>query len=221
MIIGVDATSWQNNRGYGRHARSLLTSLVRLDRDNQYIYILDSDKNIETIPTQVETRLVQSSRPTTQAASAESRRSITDMIKMSNALSDPSFDILFFPTIYSYVPVFSRAQKLVMIHDVIAEKYPKLTFPKTSSRLFWKVKGMVGRRQADVILTVSEYSRYRIAEHFKMSPNRIRVVSEASDPVFRVLPKPTISRETTPCLEALNLPLDCPLVVYVGGFRPA
>ena len=143
------------------------------------------------------------------------------MIKMSNALSDPSFDILFFPTIYSYVPVFSRAQKLVMIHDVIAEKYPKLTFPKTSSRLFWKMKGIVGRRQADVILTVSEYSRYRIAEHFKMSPNRIRVVSEASDPVFRVLPKPTISREITPCLEALNLPLDCPLVVYVGGFRPA
>jgi glycosyltransferase involved in cell wall biosynthesis len=139
---------------------------------------------------------------------------------MSRALSDPDFDVLFFPTVYSYVPVVSRARKLVMIHDVIAERYPQLTFPKLSSRLFWKIKVAVGLRQAQTILTVSDYSRGCIAEHFKLGPDRIQVVGEAGDPVFRVVKDPVISRQATPVLEGLNIPWACPMVIYVGGFGP-
>jgi hypothetical protein len=36
MRIGVDATCWDNNRGYGRHSRALLRALVRLDQANRY-----------------------------------------------------------------------------------------------------------------------------------------------------------------------------------------
>ena len=54
---------------------------------------------------------------------------------MSRALSDRELDLLLFPTIYSYVPVVSRAKKIVMIHDVIAETFPDLTVPKTTARL--------------------------------------------------------------------------------------
>jgi glycosyltransferase involved in cell wall biosynthesis len=220
MIIGVDATSWQNNRGYGRHARALLTNLTHLDEANRYVFIFDSAVQTDVISDRVEKRLVQPAIPTTQAASADSRRSFTDLWRISKALSDPEFDVLFFPTIYSYVPVFSRAKKLVMIHDVIAEKYPQLTFPKFSSRLFWKIKVAVGLRQAHKILTVSDYSRDCISAHFRLAPDRIQVVGEAGDPVFRVIQDPSISRQATPYLEALDIPVACPLVVYVGGFGP-
>lgn len=53
MHIGIDATCWQNNRGYGRHVRALLSALVRLDTENQYTFFLDSTENLETVPPEV------------------------------------------------------------------------------------------------------------------------------------------------------------------------
>jgi glycosyltransferase involved in cell wall biosynthesis len=216
MKIGVDATCWQNTRGYGRHARALLTSLVNVDRDNQYTFFMDSDKNVNGLPKAASIKLVQASSPTAVAASANGHRSAADMWRMAHAMSSATLDVLLFPTIYTYVPVVSRAKKIVMIHDVIAETYPSLTLPKRRARLFWKAKVALGRWQADAVATVSDYSRRGLIEHFGMSENRVHVVGEASDPVFRVLDDP----QFTPRLESLGLANNQRLVVYVGGFGP-
>jgi glycosyltransferase involved in cell wall biosynthesis len=135
---------------------------------------------------------------------------------MSRALSEAQVDLLLFPTIYSYVPVLSRAKKIVMIHDVIAEKYPDLTIPGRRSRLFWKTKVALGRWQADAVGTVSDYSRKGIVEHFGIHPDRVHVVGEASDPVFRVLSEPKLTSH----LRSIGLKDDEHMIVYVGGFSP-
>src|SRR5262249_5259141 len=216
MRIGVDATCWQNNRGYGRHARALLRALVRLDAENHYTFFLDTNEGFATLPPGVETRLVRAAAPTAIAASAHGHRSLGDMWRMSRASYDPELDLLLFPTIYSYVPVFSRARKIVMIHDVIAETYPRLTLPHPLQRLFWRAKVALGRRQADAIVTVSEYSRRGIARRFDLAPESVFVVGEASDPIFRRLPEARL----TPRLNALGLDPNHRLIVYVGGFGP-
>ncbi|MGE0126695.1 MAG: glycosyltransferase family 4 protein [Blastocatellales bacterium] len=216
MRIGVDATCWQNNRGYGRHARALLSALVRLDAENHYTFFLDAIEGAESAPQQAETRVVRAAAPTAIAASANGHRSARDMWRMSRALSDPRLDLLLFPTIYSYVPVFSRARKIVVIHDVIAETYPDMTLPHPLARLFWRLKVAMGRKQADAIATISEYSRQGIARQFNLSPERIFIVSEASDPIFRRLPDARL----TPRLNALGVSLDHRTIVYVGGFSP-
>jgi hypothetical protein len=64
MWIGVDATCWDNTRGYGRHARGLLSTLVRIDQDNRYVLFTDSEGNIATLPREAEVKLVPSSRAT-------------------------------------------------------------------------------------------------------------------------------------------------------------
>jgi glycosyltransferase involved in cell wall biosynthesis len=138
------------------------------------------------------------------------------MWRMSRAMSAPGYDLLFFPTVYSYVPVFGGAKKVVMIHDIIAEKYPRLTLPSYSARLFWRVKTALGRWQADAIATVSDYSRMGIVEHFKIPAERVFVVGEASDPVFRVLDDPQL----TPTLNSVGIKTTGRAVVYVGGFGP-
>src|SRR5512139_3220408 len=112
MRIGVDTTCWQNNRGYGRHARALLSALVRLDVENHYTFFMDSADNAETLPPEAEIQLVCTSAPTAIAASSTSHRSAQDMLRMSLALSVRGFDLLLFPTVYTYVPVFSRAKKV-------------------------------------------------------------------------------------------------------------
>jgi glycosyltransferase involved in cell wall biosynthesis len=216
MQIGVDATCWYNTRGYGRHARGLLSTLVRIDRNNQYVFFLDSEAHCPTLPLEAEVRLVRNSMPATLAASTSSHRTVTDLWRMSRALSDREIDLLLFPTIYSYVPVFSHAKKIVMIHDVIAEKYPDLTVPRSASRFFWNTKVALGRWQADAIATVSDYSRTGILEHFGLAAERVFVVGEANDPAFRVLDDP----QPSPRLRSLGVVDEGRSIVYVGGFGP-
>ncbi|MBP6824750.1 MAG: glycosyltransferase family 4 protein [Acidobacteria bacterium] len=216
MKIGVDATSRQNNRGYGRHARALLNALIPLDSSNQYTLFVDSIDLGDKMPPEAKVQMVSTDAPTAVATAANGHRSAMDMLRMSRAMSDSSFDLLLFPTVYSYVPVISRAKKIVMIHDVIAETYPQLTLPSFTSRMFWKSKVAFGRWQADAIVTVSDYSRQGILKHFKTSPDKVFVVGEASDPVFRVLPDPGPTKR----LIDLGINGTGRTVVYVGGFSP-
>jgi len=216
MRIAVDATCWHNRRGYGRHARALLRALVELDRENQYTLFLDSVEEAEPTPPGCDVRVLHSSVPTFLAASADGHRSLADMGRMSRALSASEFDLILFPTIYSYVPVFSRARKLVMAHDIIAETYPKLTVPSARARLFWNIKVRLGYWQADALITVSEYSRLGILKYFKVNPRNLYVVGEAADPVFRKLENPVPG----PNLKRLAIDGSRRMAVYLGGFSP-
>jgi glycosyltransferase involved in cell wall biosynthesis len=216
MRIGVDATCWQNQRGYGRHARALLKSLVQITPNDLYVFFTDSPDGIADIPDGVEVRLVQASLPASEAASATSHRSLMDMWQMSRGMSVPGFDILLFPTVYTYVPVFSSAKKVIVIHDAIPEVYPELTMPARQGRYFWQLKSMVARRQADAIVTVSEYSRKVLARQFNIPPEKLFVVGEASDPVFHVLDGAC----RTETLRAKGVPNSGRLIAYLGGFGP-
>jgi glycosyltransferase involved in cell wall biosynthesis len=216
MRIGIDATCWQNRRGYGRHARALLSALVCQDKASRYVFFVDSPEEPEGAPPDVEVRHVQTFTPTAHAASSYTRRSARDMWQMSRAMSCREFDLLLFPTVYSYVPVFGRAKKVVIIHDIIAEKFPHLTLPRRRARLFWKIKVLLGRWQADAIVTISEYSRQALLQHFHLPPERVFVVGEASDPIFGVLDHPL----PTAHLQSLGITGQNRLVVYVGGFNP-
>jgi glycosyltransferase involved in cell wall biosynthesis len=215
LHIGVDATCWLNNRGYGRHARALLRSLLSADPASRYTFFIDSDPSTEPLPPQAAIRRLRAKVPTTQAASAEGHRSLVDMWRTTKALSTSNLDVLLYPTVYSYVPALCRARKIVIIHDVIAETFPQLTVPNTSARLFWNAKVALSRFQADAIVTVSEYSRRHIIERFRVDPSCVFVVGEAADPVFRVIPRPNLPPSLKPLLGRDNR-----IVTYVGGFSP-
>jgi len=216
MHIAVDATCWHNRRGYGRHARALLRALLDLDIKNRYTLFTDSKDATEPWPDQSEVRILRASAPAVQAASADGRRSLPDMWRMSRALSAPGFDVVLFPTIYTYVPVFGPARTLVMVHDVIAETFPQLTVPRPAARLAWNLKTAVGRWQADALITVSNYSRERIVDRFGMDPNRVFVVGEAADPVFRKLENPVPG----PALLLAGIDASHRMITYLGGFSP-
>jgi glycosyltransferase involved in cell wall biosynthesis len=216
LEIGVDATCWNNDRGYGRHARALLSALLENDDDNHYTLFFDAPPRFEPPNAKAKLSFISSRKPTSLAASANGHRSLADMTRASRAMSDRRLDLLIFPTIYSFVPVWSRARKIVFIHDVIAETFPQLTVPRLRSRLFWNAKVALGRMQADALATVSDYSRRKLIEHFRLPADRVAVVGEASDPVFRRLDRPEPSRRLT----SLGLIDGGRTVTYVGGFGP-
>ena len=216
MRIGVDGTCWTSPRGYGRHARALLRALMQRHDPARYIFVVDSPDVEPMLPEGAEARVVMTSHPTTAAASANGHRSPGDLWRIGRALSTADVDVLLFPTVYSYVPVLSRAKKIVVIHDVIVETFPQLTLPRRDARLLWRLKVGLARWQADALVTVSEHSRGGIIDRLGIPADRVFVVSEAADPVFRLLDDPHPGAH----LVSLELGRGRRSVVYVGGFGP-
>ena len=216
MHIGVDATCWQLPRGSGRYTRCLLTALRQIDQLNDYTFFTNAPAVIDALAAIAPVRLVATSKPAIEGAAADRNGSVGDLVAMSRALSDPSIDVLLFPTAFSDVPVFSRAKKVVVIHDVTAECGPGLTRGARVSRWLRTIASMMSRRQADAIATVSDYSRRVLVEHFGLDRERVHVIGGAGDPVFRRLehPKPTA------LLVSLGVTGTRRLVTYVGGFSP-
>jgi glycosyltransferase involved in cell wall biosynthesis len=216
MRIGIDATCWSNRRGYGRFVRALMGAALEIDRANQYVFFLDNDSAEFPLPPGVEVIRVKASVPTIEAAAADGSRSVLDMWAMSRAISACPLDVFFFPSVYSYVPVLSRVPRLVAIHDVIPELFPELVFPSMRAKLFWRAKVKLACAQATRVLTVSEYSRQRLAEVLGLDPAALRVVPEAGAPAFHRL-----ESVDDPALAArLKIPAAARMLVYVGGFSP-
>lgn len=216
MKIGVDVTCWDLHRGFGRHARCLLGALVREEQPHQYVFYTDDANFCADLPPWVEVVRVGAGARTIEAAAQGRSRSIWDMLRMSRALSDPSLDLVFFPTAFSFVPVFSRARKVIMILDVTAERFPSLTFGSWKDRLFFWLKRLLARWQADRLMTISEHSRDGLARQFGLKPESISVMNLAADPVFQVQDQPGLS----PALLEAGLDPERRMLVYVGGFAP-
>jgi glycosyltransferase involved in cell wall biosynthesis len=216
MHIAVDATCWPNRRGFGRHTRALLRALARVDGANRFTAVVDFTDRLDELPAGFARRVVTVGRPTSAAASARGRRRLRDLAAMSRALADRAYDAILFPTLYSYVPVFTTAKKIAMIHDVTAETYPRLTLADARARLLWKLKVSAACRQGDAFIAVSEFARAGILTRLGLPGERVHVAGEAPDPVFRRL----ADARPTSRLLACGVPADAPLLVYVGGFSP-
>ena len=218
MRIGIDASCWANKRGYGRFAREMLTVLVKQDKKNEYVFFMDSvTAGLDNFPPNVECIVVNLSQPPTQAASASGRRSIPDMLMMGRKVSKENLALFFYPSVYTYFPIFGRVKKIVAIHDVIAEKYPELIFSNRINRTLWNLKVWLAIKQADLIMTVSEFSRQGIIEHFGISGENIRVVSEAAVKDFRPIHEPDLLSDK---LTSFGLDISTRYILYVGGIAP-
>lgn len=212
----MDATCWGNRRGYGRHLRSLLTALCEIEHRNEYVLFADGAFEFPSSSLVAEVVRVPAGVPAAMAARAGGRRSLADLWAMSRVLSRAEVDLLVFPTVYSYVPVLTRARKLLMIHDVIAERLPRHIFPKGKGRLWWALKSRLARMQADRIVTVSDFSRRLLAEQFTLPQEKIGVVGEAPDSVFQ----PLADAGFPLSLSNQGISAVQRIVTYVGGFGP-
>ena len=216
LRIGVDATSWTNQRGYGRFARNAISRLVAIDGDARYVFFIDADTEREaTLPACVDVHCVPLRRIPGQAASAASRRPLTDVARLSRAASRAKPDVMLFPSVYTWFPV-ARIPTVVGVHDLIPEDFPELTFPARAARLRWRLKRAAAMRTARRIFTVSETSREVISRRFGIVSERLAVVPEAPDDVFGPRPADEIDRALAP----LGIPAGEPFLLYAGGISP-
>ncbi len=200
--VGIDATTWYNDRGFGRFTRELVTALAaRGSRELSYTLVIDRPVDRE-FPVEVIAR--PTGRTVTEAAVGEGNRSLGDMLRLSRAVKQARFDLFFFPAVYSYFPLLSRTPCVVCFHDTIAERHPELTFPSKRNAIFWNLKSRLAKLQATRVMTVSEASAWDLSMMLGIPRARIDVVTEAADPIFRPRERPRTH----------------PLLVYLGGLNP-
>jgi len=215
--IGIDATCWWNNRGFGRFTREILTALFELDSDHQFFLFVDQPLDELARFANVTVIQAASSRPTTEAAVADSSRSPFDMYRLYRAVAQTPIDLMFFPAVYSWYPVPRKLPSMVTLHDAIAEHYPKLIFPGWRSRLFWSIKIRFAIRASQRILTVSNAAKQEIVEYIGADPDAIDIASEAPHPQFQ---RTEDEARKNAARRRANLPLDIPVIVFVGGLAP-
>lgn len=218
LRIGLDGGCWLNRRGYGRYARGLLSALAwRRDGDRYLLFVDPETARAPDLPSGFERVVVPVRRPPARAASASGRRDLLDLWRMAWAVAGHRLDVFFFPSVYTFFPLLRPIRAVVAIHDVIAEHYPEMVLGRRRFALFWRIKVAIAIRQADLILTVSDHARQGLIEHFRLARERVRVVHEAPDPIFRPLASP---RDPADLLPACSLPRGSRYLLYVGGFSP-
>ncbi len=219
MLVGVDATCWANERGYGRFTRELLAAMVVHAPDWRFRCFVDARArasfaldaaNVECI------EVYQAVSPTT-AAAADGNRSPIDMLRLTRAVAAHPSDVFLSPSVYTYFPLPPRIRSVVTVHDAIAERFPALTLPSPRARLFWKAKVALALWQATTVLTVSDFAADEIAEVLGVPRARLRVAIEAPSPIYR----PSQSPQAIAAVAArVGVPAGARWIMYVGGFSP-
>jgi alpha-1,3-rhamnosyl/mannosyltransferase len=215
LHVGIDATSWRNDRGFGRFTRELVGALAARTTGFRYTLFFDQPP-ADTIPLGVDLVSAQTERHLSESAVGASSRSIAYLWKMGRLVRQSRCDLFFFPAVYSYFPILLRTPCVVCYHDATAERLPHLLFPTKLNHRLWQAKTALARLQTTRAMTVSQSSAEDLEHILHIPRERIDVVTEAADPVFRLLDDPGISASAR---KRFDIPVDASLFIYVGGMN--
>ena len=215
LHVCIDATSWPNDRGYGRFTREIVKALLARDEGFQYTLLFDQLPD-EPLPPGAEVRSARTSRGLNQSAVGSSARSPVYSLKMARLAASVPYDIFFFPTLYSYFPLLQRKPCVVCYHDATAERFPELLFPTRMNHWLWRAKTALARLQTTRAMTVSETSATDLETIHHFARDRIDVVTEAADDAFRVIDDPGLRQRVR---AHHHIPQDARLLVHVGGMN--
>jgi len=111
-----------------------------------------------------------------------------------------------------YMPLGLKIPSLIAIHDINFHHRPGDLPP--SSRFYYRKYFPQFAAQSKRIITVSEYSRKDIADSYGISPDKIDVVYNGVNQVFKPLPQQDVTRVRKKYTGGL------PYYIFVGSFHP-
>jgi glycosyltransferase involved in cell wall biosynthesis len=217
MRVGIDGASFGNRRGFGRFARNAVGRLLELDPATDYAFVVDrGDPALELLPDQAARVLVELSERPAEAAGAASNRRPRDLLRIRRAARRERFDAFLFPSLHTWFPG-CGAPTVVGLHDTITSDHGELVASRRRDGVLLRAKERLAVRGAAQLFTVSAASRAALAERLGLAPERLPVVSEAPDPLFREPPAPETALRAR---SRAGLAPDERFFLYVGGISP-
>ena len=176
LHIGIDATTWSNERGFGRFTRELVKALVAYNSGFRYTLLFDQLPN-DRLPEGVGVICASTGSSLNESAVGKRSRSISYLWKIGRAMRKANFDVFFFPAVYSYFPILTRVPCVVCYHDTTAERLPELLFPTKLNHRLWQAKTFLARYQTTRAMTVSQTSAKDLQDILHFPKERIDVVT--------------------------------------------
>ena len=217
--VGIDATTWSNDRGFGRFTREFVSALAARARQpgSRFRYTLVFDQPPEfPVPGGVETIIASTKGNLNEASQGDNARSIGYLWRMGQIVRQARFDLFYYPAVYSYFPLFSRVPKIICYHDTTAERLPEYLFPTKMNHRLWQIKTWLAIQQTTRAMTVSQSSANDMVTYLKIPRSKIDVVTEGAGPEFQ----PRTNREPGMAIRRQHrIPDDAHVMTYVGGMN--
>ncbi|MFA6296658.1 MAG: glycosyltransferase family 1 protein [Patescibacteria group bacterium] len=179
MRIAIDARFFGPfGKGLGRYTEKLIKYLEKVDQKNDYTIFLRKENFDYYI---VENKNFKKELADFKWYTLNEQRNMPKVLKKGN------FDLVHFP--HFNVPLFYKGDFVVTIHDLILLDFPtKRT--TTLGPIKYALKNMAYKKvissavkKAKKVITVSEYTKKRLIEHFDLDDDKIVVTYEACEKI--------------------------------------
>jgi glycosyltransferase involved in cell wall biosynthesis len=181
MRVGIDARLvYYSQAGIGQYIVHLVNGLAQVDGDNEYV-LLQSRKDDTTILEEPNFRRVSLWTPSHHRL---------ERYSLNVELMRLGLDVLHSP---DFIPPHRpNCRSVITIHDLAFLLYPHF-LTKESARYYGHIDQAV--RWTDHIISVSESTKRDTIQHLGVPEDKITVVHEAANPVFRPLDRETAQEQ--------------------------
>ncbi len=170
MRIGIDVSRANKSvkTGVEWYSYYLLKGLAQVDQDNEYLLYTKTplQAELKELPANFQPRLLSWPFPY-----------LWTQLRLPLALAKDKLDVLFMPA--SGTPLFKRVFTVVTIHDLGFLHFPELY--SAPARFYHRVSHWQAVRQADKIITISEFSKKDIVNFFQVEEKKVVVIPLAVD----------------------------------------
>lgn len=174
MNIGIDARFFgPKDKGFGRYTEQLIRNLEKIDKKNQYFIFLRRDSWEE----------YRSKNKNFKKVLADYKwYGWKEQILLPLKLRKYNLDLVHFT--HFNVPIFYRRKFIVTIHDLTLRYFPTykrniknfLLYP--FKKLAYRIVFKHAIKNSDKIIAISEHTKKDILKHYKINPNKIKVIYE-------------------------------------------
>ena len=201
MRIGIDARLvYYSQAGIGQYILHLVDGLAKVDEANEYV-LLQSRKDSTTILEQPNFRRVSLWTPSHHRL---------ERYALNVELMRLGLDVLHSP---DFIPPHRPScQSVITIHDLAFLLYPHF-LTKESARYYGHIDEAV--RWTDHIIAVSESTKRDTMQHLGVPEDKITVVYEAANPIFRPVDQDKAREEVRN-----RHGVDGPFILFVSTIEP-
>ena len=188
MKIGINARYLQNiHTGIANYLLNLILNLRMIDKKNEYILFLGSNK---LIPKAILDKKFDYDIPKIHASN-QVLKILWAHLYLPFAIKKLKLDI--FHESAFVAPIFKNCKTITTIYDLAFLYFPHCyTF---RNRLYFKSLLSKSIKQSDSIITISESSKKDIIDNFQVSPDKIDVIYPGVDETFHTLENKDLMEE--------------------------
>jgi len=215
MKIGINARFLSKPfTGIGQYTKNLFIELAKIDHENQYIFVVHEEVPVEikrSLPKNAEIKIIKEK----SLGSKGVKKTWWEQISVPEFFIKEKVDIAFFP--YPSNPwtndFYKKGIKVfVTVHDTIPWTHKNYSSKLLSRMYHSQSKKAVNK--ADVVLTVSEYSKKEIEKNCHTDSSKIHVIYNDADEVYKLKIDKYTEEEI---LEKFELVKDG-FFLYCGGY---